>query len=94
VKAKPLELPTRSQFAAFVAEMRVGHSRDSQSCADLAQGLAFTGCRIAESAHIEWRDLNFEAGEILVKGDPEEGTKNGEIRRVPVIPQAGWSTGC
>ena len=88
VKAKPLELPSRSQFAAFVAEMRAGRSRDSQKCADLAQGLAFTGCRIAESAHIEWRDLNFEAGEILVKGDLEEGTKNGEVRRVPMIPQA------
>ena len=88
VRAKRLELPTRAQFANFIAEMRAGHSRDSQNCADLAQGLAFTGCRIAESAHIEWRDLNFEAGEILVKGDPEEATKNGEIRRVPMIPQA------
>ena len=88
VKQKQLELPSRSQFTAFIAEIRAGQSRDSQNCADLAQGLAFTGCRIAESAHIEWRDLNFEAGEILVKGDPEEGTKNGEIRRVPMIPQA------
>jgi integrase len=68
--------------------MRAARSRDSQNCADLAEGLAFTGCRIGESAQIEWRDLHFEAGEILVKGDPEEGTKNGEIRRVPMIPRA------
>lgn len=88
VKPKQLELPTRAQFAAFISEMSAAHSRDSQNCADLAQGLAFTGCRIAESAQIEWRDLNFEAGEILVKGDPDEATKNGEIRRVPMIPQA------
>ena len=88
VRAKKLELPTLSQFAAFIAELRIGHSRDSVNCADLAEGLAFTGCRIGESTHIEWRDIDFAAGEILVKGDPEERTKNGEIRRVPMIPQA------
>jgi integrase len=68
--------------------MRNAQTRDAQNCADLAQGLAFTGCRIAESAQIEWRHLNFETGEILVKGDPEEATKNGEIRRIPMIAQA------
>ena len=88
VRAKKLELPTRSQFVAFIKEMQAGHGRDSQNCADLAQGLAFTGCRIGESTQIEWRDLDFEAGEIVVKGDPEDRTKNGEIRRVPMIPQA------
>ena len=88
VRPKRLDLPTRVQFAAFVAEMRAVHSRDSQNCADFVQGLAFTGCRISEAAQIEWRDLDFETGEIFVKGDPEEGTKNGEVRRVPMIPQA------
>ncbi len=87
-KPKHLELPTCSKFTAFVAEMAAGHGRDSRNCADFARGLAFTGCRIGEAAQIEWRHLNFETGEILVKGDPEEGTKNGEIRRVPMIPQA------
>ena len=87
-RAKKLELPTRAQFAAFVAEMRKAHSRDSQNCADLTEGLAFTGMRIGESWHIEWRDLDFAAGEIIVRGDPEEATKNGEIRRVPLIAEA------
>lgn len=87
-KAKKLELPTRAQFTAFVAELEAGGGRDSQNCADLVQGLAFTGCRIGESKHIEWRDIDFETGEITVKGDPDEGTKNGEIRRVPMISQA------
>jgi integrase len=88
VRAKRLELPTRAQFAAFIAEMRAGHGRDSMNCADLAQGLAFTGCRISEAAQIAWSDLDFTGGEILVRGDPEEATKNGEIRRVPMIPGA------
>jgi integrase len=88
IRPKKLELPTRAQFAAFITEIRAAHSRDTQNCADFAQGLAFTGCRISEAAQIEWRDLDFAGGEILVKGDPEEATKNGEIRRVPMIPQA------
>ena len=87
-KARHLELPTRAQFAEFIEEMQNAQTRDAHNCADLAKGLAFTGCRIAESTQIEWGDLNFGTGEILVKGDPEEATKNGEIRRVPMIPQA------
>ncbi len=88
VRPKQLELPTRAKFAEFIAEMQNGHGRDSKNCADFAKGLAVTGCRISEAAQIEWRDLDFDAGEVLVKGDPEETTKNGEIRRVPMIPQA------
>lgn len=88
VKAKTLELPTLAQFAALIAEMRAGNGRFSEHCADFAQGLAFTGCRLGEAGRIEWRDLLFEADEIVVKGDPEEGTKNGEVRRVPMIPSA------
>jgi len=86
VKAKKLELPSLEQFSAFIAEMRAPNARFSQACADFAQGLAFTGCRLSEAGRIEWSDLNFTAGEILVKGDPEEATKNGEVRRVPMIP--------
>ena len=88
VRGKKLDLPTLSQFAAFIAELRNAHSRDTQNCADLAEGLAYTGVRIGESAEIEWRDLAFDAGEIFVQGDPQEATKNGEVRRVPMIPQA------
>jgi len=48
--------------------MRAGHSRDSINCSDLASGLAFTGCRIGEAREITWRDLDFDAGEIIVRG--------------------------
>jgi integrase len=88
VRAKQLTLPTRSQFSSFIAEMSAGRSRDSKNCADLAQGLAYTGCRISEAAQIKWADLDFSIPEIVVKGDPEERTKNGEIRRVPMLPSA------
>lgn len=88
VRPKQLELPTLAQFSALIAEMSRPKGRYSKASADFAQGLAFTGCRISEARRIEWRDLDFVAGEILVKGDPIEGTKNGEVRRVPMIPSA------
>ena len=88
IPPKHLELPTTAQFSTFVAEMRSARSRNSKNCADFVEGLAYTGCRISEAAQIEWRDLDFDGGEILVKGGPEERTKNGDIRRVPMIPEA------
>ncbi len=88
VKQKKLELPTRAQFAAFIAELAAGGGRDSRNCADFVQGLAFTGARIGEARHIEWKDLDFSKAILTIRGDPEEGTKNGEIRYVPMIPEA------
>jgi integrase len=35
---------------------------------------------------VTWQDCNFEKKEITVLGDPETQTKNGEIRRIPMIP--------
>ena len=37
------------------AEMRAGQSRDSTNCADFAEGLAFTGCRVGEAREITLR---------------------------------------
>ena len=88
VRGKEISLPTIEKFNAMIAEMREGHSRDSVNCADLASGLAFTGCRIGEAREIAWRDVDFEAGEIVVRGDAKTGTKNWELRRVPLIPDA------
>jgi integrase len=88
VRAKQIALPTTDKFNALIAEMRAGHSRDSINCADFASGLAFTGCRVGEAREIAWRDLDFDAGEIMVRGDADTGTKNWEVRRVPLIPHA------
>src|SRR5215469_12652832 len=88
VRAKQIALPTTAKFNALIAEMRSGHSRNSINCADLAAGLAFTGCRIGEAREIVWRDVDFDAGEVVVRGDANTGTKNWELRRVPLIPDA------
>src|SRR5207249_5129276 len=88
IRGKEIALPTTDKFNALIAEMRAGHSRDSRNCADFALGLAVTGMRKGEANALEWRDVNFEATEIVVRGDPETGTKNWELRRVPLIPDA------
>src|SRR5947208_2865523 len=88
IRAKEIALPSTEKFHGLLEEMRAGHSRDSRNCADFAAGLAFTGCRLGEAGQIEWRDVDFDAGEIVVRGDAETGTKNWELRRVPLIPDA------
>jgi integrase len=88
VRGKQISLPTMDRFNALIEEMRAGHSRDSENCADFALGLAVTGMRKGEANALEWRDLDFEAGEIVVRGDADTGTKNWELRRVPLIPDA------
>jgi integrase len=88
IRSKKLELPTLSKFAAFISEMRNGHSRDSNNCADLAEGLAYTGMRVGESREVALSDVNLEAGTLRVTGDPEEATKNGEMRHVPLTAPA------
>jgi integrase len=88
IRGKEIALPSTDKFNALISEMRAGHSRDSINCADFAAGLAFTGCRKGEAGQIIWRDADFDAGEIVVRGDAETATKNWELRRVPLIPDA------
>ena len=85
-RPKVLTLPEPAQFQKFVKEIENGGGGFSRSCADLVQFLAFGGFRKNEAANITWADCDFEKGEIIVRGDPETGTKNWTIRRVPMIP--------
>jgi integrase len=88
IRSKEIALPSTDKFNALVEEICNGHSRHSHNCADFALGLAVTGMRKGEATMLEWRDLDFEAGEIVVRGDHETGTKNWGLRRVPMIPDA------
>ena len=86
-RAKPPVLPETGQFEKFVADIASGGSRDSRHCADMVRFLAYGGFRKSEAANITWSDCDTEKGEIVVRGDPETGTKNWTIRRVPMIPE-------
>jgi integrase len=88
VRAKQLTLPSSGEFFHLVDAVEHAGAWCSRDCADFVRGLAFTGCRKGEAGQITWRDLDFDAGEIVVRGDPETATKNWTVRRVALIPDA------
>src|SRR5262249_31797615 len=69
IRGKEIRLPSTEKFNALIAGMQTGHGRDSRNCADFALGLAVTGMRKSEANAVEWRDIDFAAGEIVVRGD-------------------------
>jgi integrase len=86
VRQKELQLPNRDQFLKMVESIEGVNRRFSRDCANLVRFLAYGGFRKSEAANITWADCDFEKKEIVVRGDPETGTKNWTIRRVPMIP--------
>jgi integrase len=88
IRQRQLELPTQTQFLALVETIANAGGGCSRDCADFVEGLATTGVRKGEAGEIEWRDLDFEKGETLVRGNDETGTKNWQVHRVPIIPRA------
>ena len=85
-RPKKLDLPDFDQFLEFVAEIEGSGSGHSKPCAEFVRFLAFGGFRKTEAAFITWAECDFAKGKIVVRGDPETGTKNGEFREVPMIP--------
>ena len=85
-RPKKLELPEFDKFLSFVEEIETAGSGFSKPCAEFVRFLAFGGFRKLEASFITWADCDFAKGKIIVRGDPETGTKNGEFREVPMIP--------
>jgi integrase len=88
VRPKQLTLPSAAQFLTLLETIRTAGGGCSRDCADFVEGLAVTGVRLNDATNIEWRDLEFAADEVVVRGDPETGTKNWQVYRVPMIPHA------
>ncbi len=89
VVKRPVDLPDSESFAAFLDEIRNGHGRYSDACADLAALLAFSGCRIGESRRLTWADVDFTRNTLRIAGDPVTGTKNWQYRTIPMTPELG-----
>jgi len=85
VRQKVLKLPEQDQFPALVKTVRSAGGRFSQDCGDLIEFLAYSGARKSEAARVCGCDCDFANGKITIKGDPETGTKNWEIRYIPMI---------
>ena len=75
VRQKQLVLPSTRNFLDLIAAMRNAGGWCSRDCADFVEGLAVTGARKRDAGEIEWRDLDFDAGETVIRGDAETGTK-------------------
>jgi integrase len=86
VGGKQLELPEADQFKALVQEVRQHSGGWGRKAGDLIEFLAYSGMRIkSEAVHVTWQDVDRTRNEIVVRGDPTTGTKNSEVRRVPII---------
>jgi integrase len=79
IRQRQLELPTQVQFLALVDAIGNAGGGCSRDCADFVEGLAVTGVRKSEAAEIEWRDLDFENGETVVRGNDGTATKNWQV---------------
>ena len=86
IRQKLLHLPSQDQFLKLVETIRNADGGYGDRCADLVEFLAYSGCRKGEAARVNGRDSDFDKGELTILGDPATGTKNWEIRRVPMIP--------
>ncbi|NBV23914.1 MAG: site-specific integrase [Proteobacteria bacterium] len=87
VRAKELQLPEPEQFAQFITVIATAGARQSRDCANLVRFLAYGGFRKGEAENVTWNDCDFTKQEIVVRGDPEYGTKSSLTRRVPMIPE-------
>ena len=85
IAQKALKLPEKDQFKAMVDAVCDGSSWGPKA-ADLVEFLAYSGLRLyTEAQWVTWGDVDVQRMEIVVRGHPETRTKNGEIRRVPII---------
>jgi integrase len=87
IRAKQLELPSREEFLRFVEEIRTAGARQSKDCANLVRFLAYSGLRLGEARFVVWSDVLFDRRQLCVRGHPVTGTKGGESRYVPMIPE-------
>ena len=84
---KNLTLPSQDQFHSMIREMETAGGWCSRECADLVRFISYGGFRKDEASNVTWGDCDFEKGLITVTGNKQTGTKNGEVRKVPMITE-------
>lgn len=87
VKQKNLKLPESSHFKELLKNLRLRSGGWGPRVADLVEFLTYGGMRIhSEAVWVTWEDIDWQRKEMVVRGNPDAGTKNSEIRRVPILP--------
>ena len=77
-------IPSKEQFKILIRTLR-GLDVRYQRAASLVELLAYSGLRKGEANALTWKDIDFERGSFIVTGG-ESGTKNHEVRVVPLFP--------
>lgn len=80
-------LPSQEKFKELLAHVDAVPFGRVPRCATLIRFLAFSGARISEARRVQWAHVHFEKKAITIHGDPVTGTKNWEIRDIPMIPE-------
>jgi len=77
-------IPTKAQFKALIEAIQnlTAHAHEA---ALLCEFLAYSGCRRGEAIEMRWEDVSFDLKQFTVTGG-EYGTKNHEVRTVPLFP--------
>ena len=86
VRDKP-PLPNHQDFQRLLTYLDRNPYPQIQAAARFIRLLASTGCRKSEAAKIEWRHVDFEAGQLTVQGDAVYGPKNWKPRTIPLFPE-------
>ena len=87
IRQRALTLPSRDQFLSLCRGNRIGRRTAIKRLRGLRPFPCFLGLRKTEAKFVTWADVDFVAAELTVRGDPATGTKNDEVRRVPMIPE-------
>ena len=82
VITKPPSVPGRGDLERVLVDIAAQNSDYAVESSHLVAFLAYSGCRIGEARHVQWEDITDET--ITITGG-EAGTKNREIRHVPII---------
>jgi len=78
-----LVIPTKEQFRKLVEMLRA--EPRVRIAADCVEFLGYSGLRLGEATQVCWRDVKFDSDSLLVTGG-EQGTKNHEVRTIPLFP--------
>jgi len=79
-----IAIPSKAEFVRLVEAIRALGSR-AESSADLVELLAYSGMRLSEALGLTWVDIDFDRNQFVVTGGTK-GTKNHEVRVVPLFP--------
>ncbi len=81
---KPILIPSREEFHKLTEVLANGDSR-YQAALSLVRLLALSGMRLGEATRITWGEVDFGRNQFTVSGG-DVGTKNREVRVVPLFP--------